>query len=118
MITSIPNLTGMVGWIQKRLGRAVYDMHVPLDREALALAHRRAGFKVRSCDYFMSANFGVLNFADWPRGLARTVAVKLQSVSSLLIWALEARGIKIRPNKLTSPYVVCVATRPGKMSEH
>jgi SAM-dependent methyltransferase len=113
MITSVPNLTGLVGWIQKRVGRKIYDIHVPLDRDDLSLAHQRAGLNVRACGYFMSANFSVLNFADWPRGLAYTLAVKLESALTMLVWALELRGLKIRPNKLTSPYVVCLATKPA-----
>ncbi|MEO8286214.1 MAG: class I SAM-dependent methyltransferase [Chloroflexota bacterium] len=112
LITSVPNLTGLLGWIQKRLGRAIYDIHVPLDRDALALAHSRAELQVLSCGYFMSANFSVLNFADWPGGLAQKAAVKFASAVSLLIWALELKGVRIKPNKLTSPYVVCVAAKP------
>ncbi|MEP6776434.1 MAG: hypothetical protein ABJA50_12635, partial [Chloroflexota bacterium] len=103
---------GMPGWIQKRVGRAIYDIHVPLDKNALVLAHRQAGLHVRSCIYFMSANLSVLNFADWPGGLARRIVVKLQSAVTLFIWTLELGGLKLRPNKLTSPYVVCLATKP------
>lgn len=112
LVTSIPNLAGLTGWIQKRFGRAIYDIHVPLDRDALDMAHRRAGLRVRACGYFMSANFGVLNFSDWPAGFARGAATKLLSAITLLIWELESRGLRIRPNKLTSPYVVCIATKP------
>jgi SAM-dependent methyltransferase len=113
MITSIPNLTGLLGWIQKRLGRAIYEIHVPLDKEALAAAHRRAGLNVRSCFYFMSANFSILNFSDWPGGLGYRAAVKLKSAVSLFVWALESKGFRIRPNKFTSPYVICLATKPA-----
>jgi 2-polyprenyl-3-methyl-5-hydroxy-6-metoxy-1,4-benzoquinol methylase len=111
LITSVPNLTGLSGWIQKRLGRAIYDIHVPLDKGTLDMAHRRAGLQVRACGYFMSANFSVLNFSDCPAGFARKAATKLVSAITLLIWALESRGLRIRPNKLTSPYVVCIATK-------
>jgi 2-polyprenyl-3-methyl-5-hydroxy-6-metoxy-1,4-benzoquinol methylase len=112
IITSIPNFTGLMGWMQKRLSRTVYDIHVPMDKDTLALAHRRAGLQMRACGYFMGANLGVLNFHDWPVGPVRTVAMKLQAAVSLLIWALEMKGSRIRPNKFTSPYVVCVAVKP------
>jgi 2-polyprenyl-3-methyl-5-hydroxy-6-metoxy-1,4-benzoquinol methylase len=109
MITSVPNLIGVVGAIQKRVCRAVYDVHVLLDRAALAAAHERSGLTVLSCRYFMRGDFSVMNLSCWSErrlyGLLRLVPLGI----SLPLWALERFGIAPRPNRLTSPYVICLA---------
>lgn len=109
MVTIIPNLVGLIGWIQKRFGRLVYDMHVPLTPGELYMAHENAGFRVVTCRYFMSANWYVLVLPEWGKGLRYAIARCLQVCSSRLAWLLERRGIAVRPNRATSPYIVCVA---------
>lgn len=109
MVTIVPNLAGMIGWIQKRFGRSVYDIHVPLTRDELHMAHEHAGFRVLACSYFMSANWYVLVLPEWGKGLRHWIARCLQACSSRLAWLLERRGISVRPNRITSPYIVCIA---------
>ena len=50
MITVIPNMTGLVGKIQKFLSPAVFNLHVPLAKEDLKEAHESAGLRVLFCD--------------------------------------------------------------------
>jgi len=61
LLTVIPNMTGLVGWIEKSLNPAVYGIHVPLGRSALADAQEGAGLRTIAVDLFMATNFGVLN---------------------------------------------------------
>lgn len=109
MITIIPNMTGSVGFLQRILSPATYDVHVPLDRAALHAAHQAAGLTVDECDYFLAASWSVVNMDDWNSSGTRRVIRHGLSVSSKLFWLLEQRGISVPANRLTSPYVVCLA---------
>jgi len=116
MLTEIPNFTGGLGSIMALVNRPVLDVHVLLDREALAEAHVRAGLQVLSCDYFLFADFGVLDLTS-----LKDVSVPLYNAVSRLaswiskgIWVVEEKlTLPLRPNRLTSPYTVCTARKLG-----
>jgi SAM-dependent methyltransferase len=109
LLTLIPNLAGLAGVMQKYLCRRIYDVHVALDRDALAAAHRDAGLRVRTCDYFMGANWAVVNASCLPTYL-QGLAVGVQFGLSAPFWFIERMGFGIPPNRVTSPYVLCVAS--------
>jgi 2-polyprenyl-3-methyl-5-hydroxy-6-metoxy-1,4-benzoquinol methylase len=116
MLTSIPNLKGLPGCLVKALNRPVYDIHVPLDAQALAEAHRRAGLTVLACDNFMSSNFGVCNLEGikprTPSWLAKKSILALLVRLSWLTWLVEDKlGSEFKANHLTSPYINCVARK-------
>lgn len=112
VLTTIPNMTGLTGLGQRWLDRGVYEKHVPLNREALAAAHRDAGLTVLRSNYLMSANLAVINHPNLkPRILDRLVRASLVSATGL-IWALERGGLRIPPAQWLSPYVACVARKP------
>jgi 2-polyprenyl-3-methyl-5-hydroxy-6-metoxy-1,4-benzoquinol methylase len=116
MLTSIPNLRGLPGRVVKALNRPVYDIHVPLDAEALAEAHRQAGLTVVACDNFMSSNFGVCNLDGIPPRSAEWLAKKsilalLVRLSRLTWFVEERRGSEFKANPVTSPYINCVARK-------
>jgi 2-polyprenyl-3-methyl-5-hydroxy-6-metoxy-1,4-benzoquinol methylase len=115
LVTSIPNMTGWVGSLQKILSRTVFDIHVPIDRETFRTAHEAAALDVLECDYFMSTNFGVVNLNGVPTGtvpfLAKKVVLGVLARVSMLIWALERRLGALRVNRFSSPYVNCFARR-------
>jgi SAM-dependent methyltransferase len=112
MLTLIPNMVGAIGALQKRLSRSVYDIHVPIDRETLASAHREAGLDVVACDYLLFSNFGVLNLNGVPERtpawLVKKGVLALAGRLSMASWRLDPAG-RLPPNRLTSPYVLCVA---------
>lgn len=109
MITIIPNMNGSVGFLQKTLSPAIYNVHVPLDRAALHTAHKAAGMTVEECDYFLSASWNVVNVSDWNSRSARRVFERGRSAASKLLWLLEEKGLSVPANRLTSPYVLCRA---------
>jgi 2-polyprenyl-3-methyl-5-hydroxy-6-metoxy-1,4-benzoquinol methylase len=116
MLTSIPNMKGLPGLLARRFNRAFYDVHVPLDAQALAGAHAAAGLNVLECDNFMSSNFGVCSLegikersAEW---LAKKSILALLVRLSWLAWIVEDKtGGQLKPNRLTSPYINCVARK-------
>lgn len=116
MITVVPNFAGMLGLAQGMIDRKLLKKHVILDRDDLESAHRRAGLSVQSCNYFLSVHSGVLNFDSWKRSgltgfLAYLMVGGMGFGVSCLFWALErALGIP-KPNRITSPYIVCLAQK-------
>lgn len=120
VITIIPNNAGAVGWLQRTINRPVFDLHVVLDREALAAAHRDAGLAVEHCDYLVSTHFAVTNLNGvptgtpgfWARRFLRTAFIG----ASAAVWLWEERVRPVRPGRALSPYVVCVARREAGAS--
>lgn len=116
MITVIPNLAGWMGRMQKHLDRKIYDIHVPLDREDLRVAHEMAGLDVSSCDYFLLLNLGILNFTRFSIGWPRLwpFAWRFRAILDRIARLSESCfPFLCHPNRWTSPYIVCVADKPG-----
>lgn len=113
LVTTVPNLVGWIGWIQKRINSKIYDIHVPLDREALCKAHTDAGLAISRCEYFMFTYFGVLNVNEssdrsFVRSAKRLLIRTLEAIS-LLTWKVETVAGRFPANRSTSPYVLCIA---------
>lgn len=113
IFTSVPNLAGLLGTIQKHAHRPVYDVHVPLDREALEAAHRAAGLVVEEASYFQSTNFNICHLTGaevrFPLWHAKRVSLALLGRASRVAWAVEDRVGPLPTSRLLSPYVICVA---------
>jgi hypothetical protein len=106
-------MTGIPGFGQRLLDRGVYDKHVPLDRDALAAAHRACGFAVLRSEYLMSVNLAVINHPNLrPAFLNKLARGLLVSVTGAL-WALERVGLHLPRSRVLSPYVACVAKKPA-----
>jgi 2-polyprenyl-3-methyl-5-hydroxy-6-metoxy-1,4-benzoquinol methylase len=114
-LTLVPNFAGWMGKLQAFLSRPVYDKHVPLSAADLERAHREAGLEVLRSEHLVAFNSGVCNLNEIPTGTAayfgKRNLLRALNVLSRVAWKLEARGW-LRPNRRTSPYVVCVARRP------
>lgn len=115
LITEIPNLAGLNGWLQRFMHKPVYDIHVPLTAEALAGAHASAGLEVISSRYLVPTDFGVIDLAGHPPGLARTLKDRALYPLRLLsgaIWWLDRRFGPLRPGRFTGGFVMTAARRP------
>jgi 2-polyprenyl-3-methyl-5-hydroxy-6-metoxy-1,4-benzoquinol methylase len=111
MVTVIPNMNGLVGRLQKWLGREVYEVHVPLDARKLQQAHEVAGLKVLRCEYFCFLNFGVLNLNRIRQSFLGLWFSRTLNAISAATWMLERIGVGLPANRITSPYVICVSTK-------
>jgi len=116
LVTTIPNIPGLVGWLFRRFNRPVYDIHVPLDVASLRAAHEQAGLELISCDYLMSINLGVLNLVGLDPGKISTKLKKIMLLGmmafSRVVWALERVIGPLPANSYVSPYVAAVARTP------
>jgi 2-polyprenyl-3-methyl-5-hydroxy-6-metoxy-1,4-benzoquinol methylase len=110
IVTSTPNLKGLLGALQRRIDRAIYDIHVPLDAAGLARAHEAAGLRVRSARMLLPLNLGVLNMSARRPALAWKFVAKAAELATKAVWAVD----RLRPLPETpyfAPYAVCVAEK-------
>ena len=119
LITIIPNLTGLLGRIQHRLDRRIFNLHIPMTLGQLELVHREAGLSPVLSRYVMASNWGVLNLGTWARGWRRTSVERLITWGAHFSWLVE-RGAAghWKPNQWLSPYVAVAARFQGDGSLH
>jgi 2-polyprenyl-3-methyl-5-hydroxy-6-metoxy-1,4-benzoquinol methylase len=115
MITTVPNMAGLVGLLQRSTNRHVYEMHTRLDATQLCSAHARAGLKVRECGYLLFANLSAVNLERDDNGgrwsnVRKVLATALRGITGA-IWSIESMLGSLPPNRFTSPYAVCVASK-------
>ena len=107
MITEVPTMRGPSRYgLSTCSGRRIYRQHVPQSQQALAEA-QKAGLQVKDCRYVLGL----------PAVLTRPAATdplmrRLGFALSTAVWWLDRHGVAIPPNGLTSPYALCIATKP------
>lgn len=111
LITLIPNMPGIIGLIQKHVDRKVYDVHMPLTKKKLAIAHNNTSLNLKACEHFMSINLSVVNSGEFSSNRYDKYLRHALSATSKICWILEKYGIKIPKNRFTSPYIVAVAQK-------
>lgn len=115
LITYIPNMTGSIGFFQKIFDYDNYKIHILLNRRDLEVAHQKAGFIVESCNYFLAINWAVINLEKLKKDkpfLYKFLA-RIRSWLSKAFWVLEEKaGLHLKPNRLTSPFILCVSKKP------
>ena len=114
LISEIPNLMGAVGWLQRALHRAVFDVHVPLGAEALEQEHRAAGLEVVACEYVAKAGIHTLNLAgvEGRRGSVLRALHLGVVLAARAVWAADERFGLAPPGRFSAGYVVCTAEKP------
>jgi 2-polyprenyl-3-methyl-5-hydroxy-6-metoxy-1,4-benzoquinol methylase len=111
LITNIPNMRGLPGFLQMLLNKPVYDIHVPLDRNELQRAHERAGLEIVRSENFLLLNLCVINFGGWKSELMIRAVRKIFYVLSKFAWSLETKSALFGPSKYFSPYINCVSIK-------
>jgi 2-polyprenyl-3-methyl-5-hydroxy-6-metoxy-1,4-benzoquinol methylase len=109
MITEIPNLAGLGGKLQRIACPDILALHVVMSERDLEQVHLDAGLCVESCDYFIGAGFFNLNFSCRREKPAYQLISRLPTLLSLPFMAIESTRCSPPPNRLMSPYIICVA---------
>jgi SAM-dependent methyltransferase len=114
VITVIPNMTHVVGALQRWVNSDVYALHVPLGRADLEIAFAATAEGVELCDYFLAMNFWVVNPGTlrrfWP-----TLVHRLAQIATAGVWRIEsALRVKVPASAACSPYIVCVSRRSAR----
>jgi SAM-dependent methyltransferase len=111
VITFVPNLTGILGRYQRLLDRKLYEAHVPLSAERLAQAHRDAGLDVESALYLLPFGLEVTGIETWGRGVAGMAVKVANAFLTRSVRLVDDHVVRLKSNRWTSPYVVCVARK-------
>src|SRR5262245_57687556 len=112
LITSVPNLAGATGWLQKHMNRPVYDIHVPMDKRYLDQAIEKAGLKIVDSRYFLSVSFAVTLEAKegkLPYYAPKKFLVKTLRYLSKLVWLFEEMGIALPARRRFSAGIITAA---------
>jgi 2-polyprenyl-3-methyl-5-hydroxy-6-metoxy-1,4-benzoquinol methylase len=115
MITLVPTMRGLYGTAYRILRPDVYRKHIPQSQTMLAKAHSDAGLSITHSCYVLGLP-GVVDAASMS-GVPGRMALAV----SRLYWRLERSGFGVPPNRFTSPYALCIATkplRPASTNEH
>lgn len=116
VVTLVPNMRGLTGRVQRMLDRRVYDLHVPLDAAALARAHELCGLHVRDTLYVGTLNLSVANHESWAsQRLMYQLIARAKAWPSKIVWLLERLFGAEVPNRYTSPFIACIATKPADL---
>ena len=110
MITTVPNMGGLVGVAQHVLANDIFEKHIVIEKDALCEAHQAAGLQVVLCDYLLFTNFGVVNLGPDPPLYKKLCLAGLKAATGLA-WTVESLLAPLPANRISSPYIVCVARR-------
>lgn len=115
LITTVPNLSGVTGWLQKNMNKPVYDIHVPMDKAYLERAIEKAGLKLILSRYFVSISFAVtlegIDGKTIPNlGLKKTV-LKIFRYFSKIVWMAERVFGPLPERRLFSAGILTAAVK-------
>lgn len=107
LITAVPNLNGSVyAWLQRRINRAVLDVHRVVAPADLSRAYLELGLEVAEVGYFGTWNLEVVNFTG--HRSSQVWANRIDRLTGRVLGATRART----ESQLLSPYVVAVGRAP------
>lgn len=112
LLTNVPNLVGLNGLIQKIVDRAVFDVHLSLNKDALIEAHEKNGLETIFCGYFLFFHLGVLRFENWKGSMFYSGACRVRTLINLFVWTCERAIPVLKANRWSSPYINCLAFKP------
>lgn len=117
LVTSIPNLAGVTGILQKVLNKQVYDIHIPMDKKQLDTAIEKSGMELQLSQYFLSISFAVtLTGLQGERiGFYRIKKIILMAFRyfSKCIWFIENLFGSLPAGKWFSGGIITASRKPG-----
>jgi cyclopropane fatty-acyl-phospholipid synthase-like methyltransferase len=110
IITFVPNLSGVLGPLQRFADLEIYGIHQILTAKTLQAEHERAGFSVLEARSLGALNFCLLNWGASP-GLKGKLGRRISSAITKFCWSVLPRSsVSWRPGPLSS-HLVCVARK-------
>ena len=109
VVTIIPNIRGVPGFLTRILNRDVYDLHNPHSLFSLRKGHEEAGMKILDSGYLCSTNFGVLSSCVSSKYTVKWFIYISLAIFSRLLWIFEKYTGDLFHSKYVSPYIYVVA---------
>jgi cyclopropane fatty-acyl-phospholipid synthase-like methyltransferase len=115
VLTTIPNMRGLPGSLQRLLDREIFDLHVPLACVELQQAHTACGLDVVAAGYILPVHLGVCNLGRYRGGVSwrKPLFYALVVASTLLQWL--GRIVPLPRSEMLSPYVYVLARKPPRV---
>ncbi len=114
LITTIPNLSGINGWMHKEMNRELYDIHVPIDKKQMGNAVDSAGLRNIRNGYLVGVSLNVqLHGVSRPvrhYKLKRLIS-KAGAAISLAFWWIEEKTGTCPQTKWFSRWVFSIAQK-------
>jgi 2-polyprenyl-3-methyl-5-hydroxy-6-metoxy-1,4-benzoquinol methylase len=110
IVTVIPNMRGVVGFLQKHSARPIYDKHVPLNLGQLVRAHEQAGLGLKRASYICFFNFSVVNLGE--ATTLKNFAYRWGHRFSMVLGAAHEAGLPLKPNRFSSSHIACAFRKP------
>lgn len=118
LITTIPNLTGVTGLLQKNMNKPVYDIHKVMGLDELSGHIRNTGLEISTTQKFLPMSFGVTlkRHDDTPvkfLGLKKYI-LKCFQLSEKLISLIDDRLISLPEYNLFCAGFLVAARKTGR----
>ena len=110
IVTIIPNMAGVIGWIYKLLKPSVYQIHNPLNLKQMVAARVDIGLEIVSAEYLLATPGVIGKTRETDTGLFRGCKNVFRLLSHVF-WKVELLGWRLPRSSLLSPYILCVAKR-------
>jgi SAM-dependent methyltransferase len=114
MITLIPNLAGLSGWLQKKFFRRVYDIHIPMDKNFLDAEIKKAGLELVYSEYCQGLNINVVLLDAKGRAKfywLKKIFIRLFRYAIKIVWIFEMLLRPLPAGKIFSNYIITLAKR-------
>jgi len=115
MITTLPNMAGISGLIQKTFNKPVFDTHVPLTKEEIVKCHVNAGLEILYAAYYASISMYInLESIDGKKVSMlplKKLITKSLSVISKGIWKFENTFGLFPTSAFFSPGIIVIAKK-------
>ena len=117
MITLVPNLNGLMGWLSKYFVRDIYDMHQVIRSEDLKRFHEENQLETLKMGYAGTFSLAVIPLVKSKRWLfaegsfqRRITVFMVRLFDKVVSKFLSLTGINI-PSRYFSPYIICIAQK-------
>lgn len=119
LITSVPNLAGATGFLQRIMNKPVYDIHVPMDKKYLDDANEKAGLELLQSRYFVSVSFAVtlegIDGKPISSLFIKKIFLKTIRYFSKVIWLLENLFVPLPETKTFSAGIITAARKTNSV---
>lgn len=111
VLTTIPNMRGLPGVLQRLLDREVFDLHVPLSCGELQRAHAACGLDIVAAGHILPIHLGVCNLGRHAGGFGwrKPLFYSLLVASTTLQWL--GRIAPLPCGEMLSPYLYVLARK-------
>jgi SAM-dependent methyltransferase len=114
MVTIVPNLAGLTGYLQRHFFKPVYDIHVPMDKKYLDNAIAQSGLELLSSEYCHAVNVDVVLFDAGSKAKyywLKKIIIRLLRYVTKVIWIFEMMIAPLPARKTFSNFIISIARK-------